>query len=176
MYLQCFSAQLSPERGKKKKDIQGSERIIFDRNMLITTKLTSQTACDLTFCSAAQLVAVLQTSCASTRFLSERQRQEEFCVRELLQVAALDAADLQRLERVRVSVAVQDDVVGHAEALPDAQVIEERELAESIGHLHHGDICRGERDAGSPAVLEGRRAASGPLLATLALAALNLQL
>lgn len=53
------------------------------------------------------------------------------------------AAYLQRLERVGVSVAVQDDVVGHAEALADSQVVEERELAEGIGHLHHRDICRG---------------------------------
>lgn len=34
-------------------------------------------------------------------------------------------AYLQRLEGVRVSVAVQDDVVGHAEALSDSQVVEE---------------------------------------------------
>ena len=62
-------------------------------------------------------------------------------------------AYLQRLERVRVRVAVQDDVVGHAEALPDSQVVEERELAEGIGHLHHGYICRQMKGAfANPAI------------------------
>ncbi len=41
-------------------------------------------------------------------------------------------AYLKRLQRVGVSVAVEDDVVGHAEALSDSQVVEERRLAESI--------------------------------------------
>lgn len=49
-------------------------------------------------------------------------------------------AYLQRLEGVRVSVAVQDDVVGHAEALSDSQVVEERGLAEGIRHLHHSYV------------------------------------
>lgn len=53
---------------------------------------------------------------------------------------------LQRLERVGVSVAVQDDVVGHAEALPDAQVVEERGLTKSICHLHHGYVCGNRSD------------------------------
>lgn len=47
---------------------------------------------------------------------------------------------LQRLEGVGVGVAVQDDVVGHAEALSDAQVVEERGLAERIRHLHDSNV------------------------------------
>lgn len=49
-------------------------------------------------------------------------------------------AYLQRLERLGVSVAVQDDVVGHAEALSDSQMVEERGLAESIRHLHNSYV------------------------------------
>lgn len=49
-------------------------------------------------------------------------------------------AYLQGLEGVRVGVAVQDDVVGHAEALSHSQVVEEGGLAERIRHLHHGDV------------------------------------
>lgn len=51
-------------------------------------------------------------------------------------------AYLQGLEGVWVSVAVQDDVVGHAEALSDSQVVEERELAEGIRHLHNSNVWR----------------------------------
>lgn len=40
-------------------------------------------------------------------------------------------------------VAVQDDVVGHAETLPDSQVIEEGRLAEGVAHLHYGHVCGG---------------------------------
>ena len=47
---------------------------------------------------------------------------------------------LQGLEGVGVGVAVQDDVVGHAEALSNSQVVEERGLPESVRHLHHGDV------------------------------------
>lgn len=50
------------------------------------------------------------------------------------------AAYLQRLESIRVSVAVQDDVVGHAEAFSHSQVVEERRLAEGICHLHHSYV------------------------------------
>lgn len=50
------------------------------------------------------------------------------------------AAYLQGLEGVGVSVAVQDDVVGHAEALSDSQVVEERGLAEGVRHLHNGYV------------------------------------
>lgn len=50
------------------------------------------------------------------------------------------AAYLQRLEGVGISVTVQDDVVGHAEALSDAQVVEEGGLPEGIGHLHHSYV------------------------------------
>lgn len=50
------------------------------------------------------------------------------------------ATHLQGLERLGVGVAVQDDVVGHAEALSDAQVVEERGLAEGVRHLHHGEV------------------------------------
>lgn len=49
-------------------------------------------------------------------------------------------AYLQRLERLGVSVAVQDDVVGHAETLSDSQMVEERGLAESICHLHNSYV------------------------------------
>lgn len=49
--------------------------------------------------------------------------------------------DLERLGRVGVGVVVQDDVVGHVEALPHAQVVEQRRLAEDIAHVHHGDVC-----------------------------------
>lgn len=49
-------------------------------------------------------------------------------------------AYLQGLKGVGVSVAVQDDVVGHAEALSDSQVVEERGLAKSIRHLHNGYV------------------------------------
>lgn len=51
-------------------------------------------------------------------------------------------AYLQGLEGVGVSVAVQDDVVGHAEALSDSHVVEEGELAEGVGHLHHSYVWR----------------------------------
>lgn len=50
------------------------------------------------------------------------------------------AAYLQGLEGVRVSVAVQDDVVGHAEALSDSEVVEERGLTKGVRHLHHGYV------------------------------------
>ncbi|TNN59205.1 hypothetical protein EYF80_030578 [Liparis tanakae] len=46
----------------------------------------------------------------------------------------------ERLEGVGVGVAVQDDVVGHAEALSHSQVVEERGLAEGIRHLHHSNV------------------------------------
>lgn len=36
--------------------------------------------------------------------------------------------------------AVQDDVVGHLEALPHAQVVEERLLTGRVTHLHHGHV------------------------------------
>lgn len=52
-------------------------------------------------------------------------------------------AYLQGLEGVGVSVAVQDDVVGHAEALSDPQVVEEGELAKGVGHLHHSYVWGG---------------------------------
>lgn len=52
-------------------------------------------------------------------------------------------AYLQGLEGVGVSVAVQDDVVGHAEALSDPQVVEEGELAKGVGHLHHSNVWGG---------------------------------
>lgn len=51
---------------------------------------------------------------------------------------SIAAAYLQGLEGVGVSVAVQDNVVGHAEALSDSQVVEERGLAEGVRHLHNG--------------------------------------
>lgn len=38
-------------------------------------------------------------------------------------------------------VAVEDDVVGHAEALAHSQVVEKRRLAEGVAHLHHGHVC-----------------------------------
>lgn len=56
--------------------------------------------------------------------------------------AAAAAAYLQGLEGVGVSVTVQDDVVGHAEALSDSHVVEEGELAEGVGHLHHSYVWR----------------------------------
>lgn len=48
---------------------------------------------------------------------------------------------LEVLQGVGVGVTVQDDVVGHAEALPHSQVIEERRLSESVRHFHHSYIC-----------------------------------
>lgn len=49
-------------------------------------------------------------------------------------------AHLQQLQVTLLLVAVQYDVIGHAEALSDTQVIEERGLAERIIHLYYGNI------------------------------------
>lgn len=50
--------------------------------------------------------------------------------------------DLQGLEGGQVSLAAQQDVVGHVEALTDAQVVEEGGLADGVAQLHHGHVCR----------------------------------
>lgn len=49
--------------------------------------------------------------------------------------------DLQGLEGVQVSLTAQQDIVGHVEALADAQVVEEGRLADGVTQLHHGHIC-----------------------------------
>lgn len=49
-------------------------------------------------------------------------------------------AYLQRLGRVRVGVVVQDDIVGHVEAFPHAQVVKQRRLTKHIAHVHDGDV------------------------------------
>lgn len=49
-------------------------------------------------------------------------------------------AYLQRLGRVRVGVMVQDDVVGHVEALPHTQVVKQRWLPKHVAHVNDGDI------------------------------------
>lgn len=41
--------------------------------------------------------------------------------------------------------AVQYDVIGHAEALSDAKVIEERLLAVRIAHLDYGNIYSNDK-------------------------------
>lgn len=69
------------------------------------------------------------------------------CMRECVcaRVRVNYTAYLQGLKRVRVGVTVQDDVVGHAEALPHTQVVEQGGLAKSVRHLHHSYVCEGQR-------------------------------
>lgn len=55
-------------------------------------------------------------------------------------------AYLQRLGGVGVSVVVQDDVVGHVEALPHTQVVEQGGLAEDVAHVDDRDVWREESD------------------------------
>ena len=39
---------------------------------------------------------------------------------------------------------VQDDIVGHVETLPDAQVVKQRWLPEHVTHIHHGNVWKEE--------------------------------
>lgn len=55
-------------------------------------------------------------------------------------------AYLQRLGGVGVSVVVQDDVVGHVEALPHTQVVEQGGLAKHVAHVDDRDVWKGESD------------------------------
>lgn len=58
-------------------------------------------------------------------------------------------AHLQGLEAGQGAVAAQQHVVGHVEALPHAQVVEERGLADGVAQLHHGHVCRTEGTEGT---------------------------
>lgn len=51
------------------------------------------------------------------------------------------STDLQGLEWGQVSLAAQQDVVGHVEALADTEVVEQGGLADGVAQLHHGHIC-----------------------------------
>lgn len=52
---------------------------------------------------------------------------------------------LECLQVTVLFVTIQDDVIGHAEALSYAQVIEEGLLAVSITHFYHCHICQKRR-------------------------------
>lgn len=52
---------------------------------------------------------------------------------------------LECLKVTVLLVTIQDDVIGHAEALSYAQVIEEGLLAVSITHFYHCHICQKRR-------------------------------
>lgn len=49
---------------------------------------------------------------------------------------------LQWLQRLRIRITVEDNVVSHTEALSDSQVVEEGRLTKGIAHLYNGNICR----------------------------------
>lgn len=57
---------------------------------------------------------------------------------------------LQRLRGVGVGVVVQDDVVGHVEALPHAQVVEQGGLPKHVAHVHNRDVCGAKRELRRP--------------------------
>lgn len=47
---------------------------------------------------------------------------------------------LQWKSHVRVSVMVQDHIVGHVKAFSDPQMVKEWRLSGNIAHVHHGNI------------------------------------
>jgi hypothetical protein len=48
---------------------------------------------------------------------------------------------LQGLEWIGISIAVEDDVVGHTEAFSHSKMVKQGRLPEGVAHLHHSNIC-----------------------------------
>lgn len=53
---------------------------------------------------------------------------------------------LQWLGSVRVGVVVQDDIVGHVEALPDTQMVKQGGLPAHITHVNNCNVWRERND------------------------------
>lgn len=53
---------------------------------------------------------------------------------------------LQRLGSIRVGVVVQDDIVGHVEALPDTQMVKQGGLPAHITHVNNCNVWRERND------------------------------